>query len=29
LDPLSILPNLTDQEEEPEADSAGKMFDKK
>jgi hypothetical protein len=30
LDPLSVLPNLTDQEEEePEADAAGKLFDKK
>jgi hypothetical protein len=30
LDPLSVLPNLTDEEEEePEADSAGKLFDKK
>jgi len=28
LDPLSVLPSLTDQEEEePESDSAGKMFD--
>jgi hypothetical protein len=30
LDPLSVLPSLTDQdEEEPEADSAAKLFDKK